>query len=88
MKLYHFREFFFFLPKIFEQPIGKVCDPLWTFSSAVDEFNYIREHNITSSGIKVLDWALSLNLMLPSFWCDGKFGNTESYESNAGSKRL
>ena len=37
----------------------KDCDPWWAFSSAVDDFNQIRNNIITSSCTKVLDETMS-----------------------------
>ena len=49
MKLYHFKEFRLFLPKVFELPMEKDHDPWWAFSSAITDFNDIRNQNISSS---------------------------------------
>ena len=59
MKLYRFKEFRLFLPKVFELPMEKDHDPWWAFSSAITDFNDIRNHNILSSWVKVLDETMS-----------------------------
>ena len=59
MKLYRFKEFRFFLPKMFEQPLEKDYDPWWAFSSAISDFNEIRNSHITSSWVKSLDESMS-----------------------------
>ena len=59
MKLYRFKEFRMFFPKIFEQPQIKDHDPWWAFIAAVNDFNEIREKCITSSWIKGLDESMS-----------------------------
>lgn len=59
MKLYRFKEFRHFLPKIFEQPMEKDSDPWYCFSSAVNEFNEIRNELVQSSHVKVLDESMS-----------------------------
>ena len=59
MKLYRFKEFRHFYPKIFEQPLEKDSDPWWQFASTVKEFNDIRNDMLQSSWIKVLDESMS-----------------------------
>ena len=59
MKLYRFKEFRHFLPKIFELPLEKDHDPWWRFASAISDFNDIRKNNIISSWVKVLDETMS-----------------------------
>ena len=55
MKLYRFKEFRLFLPKIFKLPMEKDHEPWWVFLSVVKDFNNIRNDNVLSSWIKVLD---------------------------------
>ena len=59
MKLYRFKEFRHFLPRIWENPGTKEQDPWWAFSSAVKEFNDIRDEEIIDSWEKVLDETMS-----------------------------
>ena len=59
MKLYRFKEFRYFLPRIFEQPMDQDCDPWWKFSSAIKAFNDIRKTHIKSSHVKVLDESMA-----------------------------
>ena len=59
MKLYRFKEFRHFLPKVFELPLEKDHDPWWPIASAIDDFNDIRKNNVESSWIKVLDESMS-----------------------------
>ena len=56
MKLYRFKEFRFFLQKIWEKTEQ---DPWWAFSSAVKEFNDIRGEEIIDSWENVLDETMS-----------------------------
>jgi len=59
MKLYRFKEFRHYLPKVYERPAEKDSDPWWQFSSAINEFNEIRNELITSSHVKVMDETMS-----------------------------
>lgn len=59
MKLYRFKEFRYYLPKVFELPMEKETDPWWAFSSAIKDFNDIRKDNVTSSWKKILDELMS-----------------------------
>ena len=59
MKLYRFKEFRYFLPKIHEQPFEKETDPWWRFSSAINNFNDTRNNLVISSWYKVLDESMA-----------------------------
>ena len=59
MKLCRFKEFRYFLPKIYEQPLQKDTDPWHCFSSAVNEFNELRSELILSSYQKIIDESMS-----------------------------
>ena len=59
MKLYRFKEFRHYLPKVYERPAEKDSDPWWQFSSAIHEFNEIRNELITLSHVKVMDETMS-----------------------------
>ena len=59
MKLYRFKEFRHFLPRIWEKAATNEEDPCWAFSSAVKEFNDIRNEEIVDSWEKVLDETMS-----------------------------
>ena len=59
MKLYRFKEFRYFLPKIHEQPVEKDLDPWYCISSTVNEFNDIQNDLVQSSYAKVLDESIS-----------------------------
>ena len=59
MKLYRFKEFRFFYPRIYELTLEKDNDPWYCFSSAIKEFNDIRNEQVQSSWVKVLDKSMS-----------------------------
>ena len=59
MKLYRFKQFRSFYPKIWEEDQNMTKDPWWRFSSAVEEFNEIRRNLILPSEIIAADESMS-----------------------------
>jgi len=55
MKLYQFKEFRHYLPRIWEKPATKDQHPWRAFEGAVKEFNDIRDEEVIDSWVKVLD---------------------------------
>ena len=59
MRLYRFKNFRTFFPKIWEEEQHSNTDPWWKFSSAIDDFNAIRKEMILPSEIVAADESMS-----------------------------
>ena len=59
MRLYRFKQFRTFFPKIWEEEQHRCTDPWWKFSRAVDDFNAIRKEMILPCEIISLDESMS-----------------------------
>jgi hypothetical protein len=59
MKLYRFKQFWQFIPRIWEEEEKTKRDPWWQFGSAVENFNQIQKNNVLSSEKRVLDETMS-----------------------------
>jgi len=59
IKLYQFKEFRHYLPRIWEKLATKDQDPWWAFAGAIKEFNDIRDEEVIDSWVKVLDESMA-----------------------------
>jgi hypothetical protein len=59
MKLYQFKQFRQFIPRIWKEEEKAKKDPWWQFRSAVENFNQIQKNNVLSSEKCVLDETMS-----------------------------
>ena len=58
-KLYRFKEFRYYLPRIWEKPSTKDQDPWWSFAGTVKVFNDIQDEEFIDSWVKVLDKSMA-----------------------------